>query len=118
MTVNSVHVNPPQHSFYPIDKIHSKRRFDLSPEDYAQIIALAKNLNFPKSFMKKNAHDLSTYIKSNDFQALLRIKINKIFNSTIKSQFRLDLIRPDEIRAPQIIESLKTLSFSAQAGSQ
>ena len=84
MTINSTMViNPAQHSFIPIDKVNSKRRFDLSPEDYAQIIALGRNLNFPKAFMKKNAHDLSTYIKSNDFQTLLRIKINKIFNSII-----------------------------------
>jgi hypothetical protein len=61
-------------------------------------------MNFPKSFLKKNVSDMSTYIKSNEFQTLLKIKMNQVFNIIIRNQFDLGSKQPTELRKPEILE--------------
>ena len=67
---------------------------NLTPQKYKQINEIAKHLNFPPDFFKKNINELGAYLKTKDFLVLMRTKMHVAYNQLNVDQFRFHTKNP------------------------
>ena len=67
---------------------------NLTPQKCKQINEIAKHLNFPPDFFKKNITELGAYLKSKDFLILMRTKMHVAYNQLNIDQFRFHTKNP------------------------
>ena len=72
---------------------------------YHQIIKLGKSLGMPSEFLRKGSEEMSQFLLTRDFIAMLKVHMHSLLNNVIFEQFNLNS-KNEEIPVPKLLSTL------------